>query len=142
MNLQTKIIILLLFSIFTLAGISSTQLLSMNNVAKKALADATHDYKDVVKIQQISTIFKTEVQAWKNILIRGQDKKALDKYSNELNEVAEKIQTQAQSLKADLSSEDQKLIDEFLVAQSIQLLQKAPPKALPHLSKQRPRLKS
>jgi len=51
--------------------------------------------KDVEYLQQISTLnitFKTQVQEWKNTLIRGKNPEQLDKYWGRFNKNADKIQ--------------------------------------------------
>jgi methyl-accepting chemotaxis protein len=65
----------------------------------------------------IQVTFKKQVQEWKNILLRGQDPKDLDRYRDNFFRLEAQVQQDTRRLREKLrSSENRALLDEFLVA--------------------------
>ena len=54
-------------------------------------------------VQNLSTDFKTEVQSWKNVLLRGEDDKQLTKYWNQVKQSHSNIQQQAEQMIQELT---------------------------------------
>ena len=65
----------------------------------------------------LALAFKTQVQEWKNTLLRGRDPKALDKYWGAFGRLDQQIQTQARHLAGDLpAGEARALLEKFAAA--------------------------
>lgn len=60
--------------------------------------DANHSKVELRNVQKMEIAFKTQVQEWKNILLRGSDPAALDKYWGAFEKEESKIRETAASL--------------------------------------------
>lgn len=68
---------------------------------------------DAARLMQVT--FKKQVQAWKDVLLRGHDPENLRKYSEEFHTTGRKVQEMGSSLKAGLNDESVRgVVDEFL----------------------------
>lgn len=54
------------------------------------------------EVRVVQVTFKKQVQAWKDILLRGKDDVALDKYRSEFQTLAQKVQSSTTDLAADV----------------------------------------
>jgi methyl-accepting chemotaxis protein len=87
--------------LFTLSGIVGLALLGLLGIYKLANFDAMvsgflgeigGDVKIIANIKSAETAFKTQVQEWKNILIRGNRQEDFDKYSKQFDDEGAKVQ--------------------------------------------------
>ncbi len=70
---------------------------------------------DSARLMQLT--FKKQVQAWKDVLLRGHDPENLKKYSEEFRAEASKVNEMGTALKAEVQDADVRaLIQEFLAA--------------------------
>ncbi len=70
---------------------------------------------DSARLMQLT--FKKQVQAWKDVLLRGHDPKSLKKYSEEFRTEASKVNEMGTALRAEVQDADVRaLIQEFLAA--------------------------
>lgn len=70
---------------------------------------------DDQKLMQMEIDFKTQVQEWKNTLLRGSDPAALDKYWGSFEKIERNIQDNAASLKKSMPDQHiQELIGQFI----------------------------
>lgn len=84
------------------------------NKVDSALREFEVDSETLKSVSEIKFNFKSQVQAWKDLLIRGANPDNYKKYSEELAGMKKKIEAQAESLKAKLNTEQKTLIDQFL----------------------------
>ncbi len=100
------VMIAAIFGIFSLkSGIDRFR----NDVA--AMSDAQ------VGILQIQVAFKTQVQEWKNVLLRGSDPAKLDKYWKEFEKEEAKVQESAMALSKQLpDGPARQLVNDFVAA--------------------------
>jgi methyl-accepting chemotaxis protein len=97
-NLRNKLLLLL--------SCNSTIIVIAVYFGFSSLSHVIDDYglavtNDVSYMEQVASLniqFKTQVQEWKNTLIRGRDNKQLDKYWGRFNDSAEQIESQYQLL--------------------------------------------
>ncbi|MDD4912288.1 MAG: methyl-accepting chemotaxis protein [Sideroxydans sp.] len=76
------------------------------------------DYENERQVQLIQSSFKTQVQEWKNVLLRGTDPAALDKYWAQFVEQENMVQAKAIALEKQLvpSPKAKELITKFISA--------------------------
>jgi methyl-accepting chemotaxis protein len=73
-----------------------------------------HEVAEVEVARQLQLTFKKQVQAWKDILLRGSDPASLEKYSSEFAALEKKVDETAASLQSSVaSSEIRGTIDQF-----------------------------
>ncbi len=69
-------------------------------------------------VGEVSTAFKTQVQEWKNVLLRGKDNDARNKYWGQFNSEADKVQSTSRELQKHLTEfglkEDADLLGRFI----------------------------
>ena len=97
-NIRNKLLFIVLVA-FVIILLSVFRGFSLLNEVIDEYGNAVN--KDVEYLQQISTLnitFKTQVQEWKNTLIRGKNPEQLDKYWGRFNNNADKIQKGYQDL--------------------------------------------
>ncbi len=115
--MKTQMLIIIIGSLIILAGCLSAEMVSQGNIANKAIKSLLGESNNVVNINKISILFKSEVQAWKNILIRGADPVSFTKYTEELGKLNEKIAEEISNLKKGLEPQEIELAEKFLKAQ-------------------------
>ena len=85
------------------AGFSSGAITGVHQISSRAARDAefaaSHmKLQDDVRVMQVT--FKKQVQAWKDILLRGSDPESLKKYEAEFHNLDAEVQKQGQALEA------------------------------------------
>jgi methyl-accepting chemotaxis protein/methyl-accepting chemotaxis protein-1 (serine sensor receptor) len=99
------------FLIFRLKAVTASYEALLDNLQTEA--------REQDSTRQMQVSFKKEVQAWKDILIRGYDPDKLQKYSDEFRTQAGSVKATAAALKKDVSdSEIRSLIEQFEQAHS------------------------
>jgi len=66
----------------------------------------THDVAQVESARQMQVTFKKQVQAWKDILIRGSDPANLEKYSKEFSSLEKQVDESASALESSLADHE------------------------------------
>jgi len=92
-------IYLLLGAALLAGGSASTYL--MLRCASISVSYAAIIHGEIAQAQQVRVLqvtFKKQVQAWKDILIRGKDDAALSKYETEFHSLADQVQSSSASL--------------------------------------------
>ena len=117
LTLKAKIYVLigLLVGGLTLVTVLTLRELSLTSARDEAFAASRLDLQDRSRVVQLT--FKKQVQAWKDILLRGSDPEALKKYEQEFLSLDAAIQSQAEEAKK-VSDESgfRSEIDAFVVA--------------------------
>lgn len=116
-GLRGKILTLVLLALVGVSAFYSYQLYSFGTVSNGVLKNVVSDVDKVMKINNISVLFKSEVQAWKDLLIRGADRTNFEKYSHEMEEFSAKIETEIKAIQGDMTSKELSLTEEFLKTQ-------------------------
>jgi methyl-accepting chemotaxis protein len=97
-------IYLLLGAALVAGGLASTYLMFRCAGVSSSYSAIIHG--EVAQAQQVRVLqvtFKKQVQAWKDILLRGRDDAALSKYEEEFHTLAEQVQTGAVTLAGQVS---------------------------------------
>ncbi|MEN3112020.1 methyl-accepting chemotaxis protein [Uliginosibacterium paludis] len=93
MSIRSRLISLLLFasvSLLALGGYAAWHARSMANAMGEALRQTITISQMQGSVLEAQVRFKTQVQEWKNILIRGNDKAAFDKYLKQFGDEEQK----------------------------------------------------
>ena len=72
--------------IVLLGGVGTFKMNQMANVAGQALRETKAEDATKESVENAHAYFKTQVQEWKNILIRGNDPQNFDKYLAQFGE--------------------------------------------------------
>jgi methyl-accepting chemotaxis protein len=120
MRISTKLICFFVGVVILFCGLATTLLGQISVVSRgyDGLIEGAIRQADQARVAQVD--FKTQVQEWKNILLRGHDPADLVKYSKQFHDVEAKVRAQAQRLSDDLDDDVARgLIGQFLTAHEI-----------------------
>jgi len=93
-NLKAKLMLLALLAalaIGALAGFGAWRLTTLGDVADANLAGANQASRAIMAIDAAGLAFKTQVQEWKNILLRGNDPALFDKHLKAFGEEQQRV---------------------------------------------------
>lgn len=116
-----KLYTLIIFVIIFILGISSftwTQFRSFDEKNKIRLQQSIKYVNLVDNARQAQVRFKVQVQEWKNVLLRGNDQEAFNKYYSQFSGESENVNKNLEKLKEDMKNQNidisliSKLIDE------------------------------
>ena len=98
MKVKAKIDCLVIASL--LAGVVAATFVMLRGAVVEADYNSllTHEVAHVESVRQLQVTFKKQVQAWKDILLRGSDPASLDKYSKEFLALEKKVDEDASAL--------------------------------------------
>ena len=101
MKVSTRIWVLLAIALAAGAGSSTFLIFRLRGVSAdyEALLNAV---QSVDSARQMQVTFKKEVQAWKDVLIRGSDPAKLQKYSDEFRTESGNVKAMAQKLESEI----------------------------------------
>lgn len=96
----------------------------ISGIAISLLSNTITDYNRLIagsvaqerSINHMNFQFKTQVQEWKNVLLRGKDPQKLTQYWTQFETLHRDIQQQGTRLKADLQGESRAKVEAFLAA--------------------------
>ena len=102
-------------------GISSTYLLYRCSVVSERYTSIIQN--EIAQAEQVRVVqvnFKKQVQAWKDILLRGKDDGSLEKYSKEFHALAAQVDEQGTALVPQLSDETaHRQLEEFIAQHKV-----------------------
>ena len=96
LSLRAKLLlsaVMTIFLIVLLGGVGIFKMNQMANVAGQALLETKAEDATKESVEKAHTFFKTQVQEWKNILIRGNDPQNFDKYLGQFGDEEKKVQS-------------------------------------------------
>jgi len=98
LKVKAKIDCLVIASL--LAGVVAATFVMLRGAVVEADYNSllTHEVAHVESVRQLQVTFKKQVQAWKDILLRGSDPASLDKYSKEFLALEKKVDEDASAL--------------------------------------------
>jgi len=118
MALRAKFVLLFLTSVVLVAGVLSVALIYNNETYTSSSRELSLSFDNQQRLQKISVAFKTQVQEWKDILLRGQNPEALAKHTKGFMDKSQLIADSAKELMPFLSADDQELLTKFREAHS------------------------
>ncbi|WJG08553.1 methyl-accepting chemotaxis protein [Aliiglaciecola sp. LCG003] len=101
-NIRNKLLLLFCSALLVIIIAVYTGLTSIHHVIQDYSETVNTDVSNLTKISELNLDFKTQVQEWKNTLIRGKNPKQLDKYWNRFLHNGVLIQQEYQSLLKEL----------------------------------------
>lgn len=97
MQLKTKIMMLGALIAFALVFLGMTTIIQLGDFHKASLSNFAKVEQRVLLLSEVNHAhldFKTQVQEWKNVLIRGNDKDQYEKYYSRFLQQSDKVQSQ------------------------------------------------
>ena len=90
--------------IVLLGGVGTFKMNQMANVAGQALRETKAEDATKESVENAHAYFKTQVQEWKNILIRGNDPQNFDKYLAQFGDEEKKVQSALSTASASMKA--------------------------------------
>ena len=114
-GLQTKLLSIIGLGILGLGLISVLSFFSLSDRIGEFENVLAHDVKAALAADKMNLEFKTQVQEWKNVLLRGYDTAKREKYWNKFKKQHDTVQSVGQSI-LDISTHDEtvQLTQKFL----------------------------
>ncbi len=104
-NIRNKLLLLLSSTLIALALAVYIGFSSLANLIDDYAQNVNEDVTNLTRISTLNVRFKTQVQEWKNTLIRGKDQEQREKYWGRFLASGKAIQQDAKDILATLSSE-------------------------------------
>lgn len=118
MNLRAKLVALTLSCIVLIAVSMSLVSYLQMRTSVSAVDDMNNGFVKVLLIQDLQSSFKTQIQEWKNVLIRGADPAARDRYFSSFTKKRDNIESTSRVLEKLLSADEKEMLTEFLKAEA------------------------
>lgn len=116
-SLQFRLLLGILLSVLAMAIVAFIAIFSMNRSVTQ-LNEVMYGVKQLEKQADVANLnFRTQVQEWKNVLLRGHDADLMDRYWSAFNEQSDLVQAQVKTLATGLADypELQSMAEQFLV---------------------------
>lgn len=116
-SLQFRLLLGILLSVLAMAIMAFVAIFSMNRSVTQ-LNEVMYGVKQLEKQADVANLdFRTQVQEWKNVLLRGHDADLMARYWSAFNEQSDLVQAQVSTLANDLADypELQSMAEQFLV---------------------------
>lgn len=118
LSFKWKLLSIVSGGIVLVGGTLAISILLIVSQVNEQVSRYTNDVDNMNTVAEISIILKQQVQAWKDLLLRGSDPSSFKKYSEEVDRESAKIGETVQKLISRLPEEDRKLASDFLEAQA------------------------
>lgn len=105
-NLRTKLLLLLIATLSVVFIAVWVGLSAMSGVIEEYSYAVNNNVRHSSEVSELNVRFKTQVQEWKNTLIRGNDPAQQEKYWSRFNENAELIQADYKKILGELQKSD------------------------------------
>jgi len=95
-SLKAKVLflgLLVALSLILLSWESVNELSKFHDSTKRSFTLVEQNVEILTDLTNAHVIFKTQVQEWKNVLIRGNDKKQFEKYAGRFQQSSDKVQS-------------------------------------------------
>ncbi|WP_339720701.1 methyl-accepting chemotaxis protein [uncultured Paraglaciecola sp.] len=109
-QVRNKILLLLVCSMSVIVMTVFIGVASINDAMTGYSESVNKDTKIMLEVADLNVQFKTQVQEWKNTLIRGKDPEQLRKYWERFNQSAIKIQSSYQNLLQTMDNSDPAMV--------------------------------
>ena len=103
-NIRNKLLLLFIAALLIIVSAAFSGFSAMKSVIQDYGNTVNHDVHYMAELSALNVEFKTQVQEWKNTLIRGQDPEQLRKYWGSFNQLAEQIQQHYRQLLTEMDS--------------------------------------
>ena len=104
-NIKNKLLLLFCSALLIIVAAVYIGFSGMKNVIDQYSYTASHDVRYMAEVGALNVSFKTQVQEWKNTLIRGKNPEQLSKYWGSFNKLAEQIQQHYTALLKDMPAD-------------------------------------
>ncbi|MFT4941188.1 MAG: methyl-accepting chemotaxis protein [Paraglaciecola sp.] len=91
-NIRNKLLLVFISALVIILAAVFSGFSAMRTVIDEYSVNVTQDANYMAEVSSLNVNFKTQVQEWKNTLIRGKDPEQLSKYWGRFNKLAEQIQ--------------------------------------------------
>ncbi|HWJ94642.1 MAG TPA: methyl-accepting chemotaxis protein, partial [Telluria sp.] len=117
MKLSRKLPLAFIAASLLVAAAGSVGLVKLNRSVDEYASVIAVDYRNEQAVSSMLVEFKTQVQEWKNLLLRGKDPEQLDKYWKAFEKHDKAVNDAAQALEANLpESQARTLVQQFAQA--------------------------
>ncbi|KXI30219.1 methyl-accepting chemotaxis protein [Paraglaciecola hydrolytica] len=103
-NIRNKLLLLFVSALLIILTAAFSGFSAMKSVIQEYSDTVNHDVYYMAEVGALNVEFKTQVQEWKNSLIRGNDPEQLRKYWGSFNKLAEQIQQHYRQLLSQMDS--------------------------------------
>ncbi len=116
MGLRAKLLAIIGSGVICLGLVSALSFISLSNDVTKFEGVLSHDVEAALAAEEMTLEFKTQVQEWKNVLLRGHDEAKREKYWGKFLKQHESVKAKGQEiLKITELEETRQLTQQFLV---------------------------
>jgi methyl-accepting chemotaxis protein len=117
LRLSVRIVILVSFALALAGGMTAYLLNAIQNVSAVYSGLLTHEVAQAEQAREMQLTFKKQVQAWKDILLRGHNREDRAKYGDEFAHQESEVKRLAEVLRTSLAnSETKAALNQFVAA--------------------------